>query len=506
MQESGEKICPNCKREIPSVNFTIHTVHCARNIKLCLVCKEPVPQHELQEHHEKLHKLLPCKQCGESVRGTDLEDHVRDSCGHTVKSCRYCELELPRHELPAHEGYCGVRTEQCSECKEWVMIKYRQLHLDSNHGFLRLDDDPVPIQKKPLPKTNNNPIRDMLASTSNIRPANGLRTADGRLPRLANVGGSSDRSGASGIGDGDNGNVDRHTAVPSNSIRNELSNGVGRSEPRLAKRDNDQPQLSHHGSTSRGAVKKRPAPKPPANRKRDLQYYSALQRKQNEEKERQQQSAYNTSVGLPPVLSPAAKLDKLRKMDALHNRETEDQDYKNRLQGRVWMNVSENISPGNRLGLNENPVRNELADLKPMTPAEFMARFQQLQLQDGSPRAHSAGDRFSEIKSSLRELRRGLNEVTAPYNAGANSNQNGRPRSRSASPANSLEVELPCEFCGAPLPAQDLVQHQTGCRPDLTQYRPPVIPCEFCAETLPVYLITDHQERCRRDPNLLFPD
>ncbi|KAJ8711263.1 hypothetical protein PYW07_008505 [Mythimna separata] len=128
------------KREIPTVNFTIHSVHCARNIRVCPVCKEPVLYAELKEHHEKLHKLQPCKKCGESVCGTDLEDHIRDSCGHTIRSCRYCELELPRRDLPAHENYCGVRTEQCPECREWVMIKYRQLHLDSNHGFIRLDD------------------------------------------------------------------------------------------------------------------------------------------------------------------------------------------------------------------------------------------------------------------------------------------------------------------------------------------------------------------------------
>ncbi|XP_063833279.1 neurofilament heavy polypeptide-like [Ostrinia nubilalis] len=145
MDESETKTCTNCKREIPAVNYTIHTVHCARNIKICPVCKEPVPQAELQQHHEKMHKLLPCKKCGESVCGTDLEDHIRDSCAHTIKSCRFCELELPRRELPAHEGYCGARTEQCPDCREWVMIKYRQLHRDSNHGFLRLDDDPVPV-------------------------------------------------------------------------------------------------------------------------------------------------------------------------------------------------------------------------------------------------------------------------------------------------------------------------------------------------------------------------
>jgi hypothetical protein len=45
------------KREIPAVNFTIHSVHCARNIKMCPVCKEPVPLADLELHHEQMHKL-----------------------------------------------------------------------------------------------------------------------------------------------------------------------------------------------------------------------------------------------------------------------------------------------------------------------------------------------------------------------------------------------------------------------------------------------------------------
>ncbi|CAG5047274.1 unnamed protein product [Parnassius apollo] len=148
------------KREIPVVNYTIHSVHCARNFGMCPVCKEPVPLAGLENHHDKMHKLLPCKQCGEKVCGTDMEDHIRDSCAHTIKSCRFCELELLRRELPLHEGYCGARTEQCPDCKEWVMLKYRQLHIDSNHGFLRLDDDPTPVPKRETAKITNVPKRE----------------------------------------------------------------------------------------------------------------------------------------------------------------------------------------------------------------------------------------------------------------------------------------------------------------------------------------------------------
>ncbi|CAH0595300.1 unnamed protein product [Chrysodeixis includens] len=561
MEVIETKLCPNCNREIPTVNFTIHSVHCARNICVCPVCKEPVLNAELKEHHEKLHKLLPCKKCGESVCGTDLEDHIRDSCAHTIKTCRFCDLELPRRELPGHESYCGVRTEQCPDCREWVMIKYHQLHLDSNHGFLRLDDDPAPIPKssvsKPflskmantdLPSTSNG-----LAKPSTSFGANGVKNINlSDRPRTEiryfNSGSSSSVSSSSPSSHSEGVNDWR---PPSAEASSKVS----------AKRTNDQPQINTNVaatnkveknlSISRGAVKKRPAPKPPARSPalsplRDLPYYSALQRQQREEHERQEQTAYNLSVGLPPVLNPAAKLEKLRKMDALMNADN-DVDHRNKAKGKGKSPVNHaSAGPSHE----NQDRRQDFRDLKPMSPQEFMERFNELQLRrdgeeerGGEDGRRKSGDRFSEIKSSLRELRRGLNEVTAPYHSnpnisGNNNNNNGNDRgvqSGQASPSND-DVRLPCEFCNSLIPAHNLVQHQTGCRPDLAQLRPrstspagaaalasvadadvagvvappepyePVIPCEFCTQSLPVYLISEHQERCSRETNLLYPD
>ncbi|XP_063540997.1 uncharacterized protein LOC134749914 [Cydia strobilella] len=637
MEEEDTKQCPNCKREIPSFNFTTHSVHCARNLRNCPVCKEPVPMAQLQEHHDALHKEVPCKKCGESVCGTDLEDHIRDSCAQTIKPCRYCELELPRHSLPPHETYCGARSEQCPECKEYVMIKYRQLHLDSNHGFIRLSDDPVPIEikAKPKPITNGfaNPSTSRQIEPNRVRPQTvipqtGPTRSDLKTIRpqteIRNFPGSSQDTRGSVVNGFNGGRNIEHRA--SDSSRNEragidrVSNVASgeRNGKVTLKRTNDQPQINtsveprekvHKELPSRGAVKKRPAPPPPlppaplppADPARDLPYWSAQKRAQDEERKRQEQTAYNLSVGLPPVLSPAAKLDKLRKMNALHNRELEE-DYSHKLRGRVWQPTE---SEGHRLGEPDRVGRDgqidDLSHLRPMTAQQFMDRFQELQLggerrpatsgatspargsgtcpgreatspargsgtcpgreatspargsgtcpgrEATSPargsgtcpgRAASSGDRFSEIKSSLRELRRGLNEVTAPYNSASNATSNTNidsnrvcPPSPPADADADGELRLPCEFCGVPILADDLVLHQTGCRPDLTQYRPkksprprsprsprpprprtaaemddPVIPCEFCTESLPVYLISEHQERCRRDANVLYPD
>lgn len=55
-------------------------------------------------------------------------------------ACKYCDLELPKLDLEEHENYCGARTDKCNVCGEIVMFKYKKIHEDSNHGFLKLND------------------------------------------------------------------------------------------------------------------------------------------------------------------------------------------------------------------------------------------------------------------------------------------------------------------------------------------------------------------------------
>ena len=39
-----------------------------------------------------------------------------------------------------HENYCGSRTEKCCDCGEWIMLKNWEIHMNSNHGFVKLND------------------------------------------------------------------------------------------------------------------------------------------------------------------------------------------------------------------------------------------------------------------------------------------------------------------------------------------------------------------------------
>ena len=42
--------------------------------------------------------------------------------------------------LAEHENYCGSRTEKCEQCGEFIMLKNFDIHINSNHGFIKLKD------------------------------------------------------------------------------------------------------------------------------------------------------------------------------------------------------------------------------------------------------------------------------------------------------------------------------------------------------------------------------
>lgn len=197
----------------------MHTAHCARNITLCQICKEPISKNLFDEHKKKCVAPKPKIRKPEPQPLTNFEkseyyqqrksiedkkiaarkerqiqkyDRLVDS-GYSLKTdsngtrppktnglgdkevrnsaetktvseakslnfngvsptstppkpssgllaCKFCDLELPKLELDDHENYCGSRTDKCLECGELVMFKYKQIHMDSNHGFLKLTD------------------------------------------------------------------------------------------------------------------------------------------------------------------------------------------------------------------------------------------------------------------------------------------------------------------------------------------------------------------------------
>ncbi|XP_015268717.1 PREDICTED: TRAF-type zinc finger domain-containing protein 1 [Gekko japonicus] len=126
-EESETELCSNCKKDIPVANFTIHEIHCSRNIWVCRFCQEPVPKSEMKSHMELEHTQVTCK-CSMKMERGDLPEHEASACPLRPVACQHCDLELAFHKLQEHVDYCGTRTEQCSRCSRNVMLKDLKEH------------------------------------------------------------------------------------------------------------------------------------------------------------------------------------------------------------------------------------------------------------------------------------------------------------------------------------------------------------------------------------------
>uniref|UniRef100_A0A6I8RL73 TRAF-type zinc finger domain-containing protein 1 n=2 Tax=Xenopus tropicalis TaxID=8364 RepID=A0A6I8RL73_XENTR len=125
----GGRLGSKLKRDIPLSNFTIHEIHCKRNLSVCDVCKEPVPTADMEEHLATEHMPVTCK-CKMTMEKAFLEEHKLSACPLRLVKCQFCELEVAFNALADHEDYCGARTERCEKCGRSVMIKDLNDHPD----------------------------------------------------------------------------------------------------------------------------------------------------------------------------------------------------------------------------------------------------------------------------------------------------------------------------------------------------------------------------------------
>ncbi|KAJ6656668.1 hypothetical protein lerEdw1_003555 [Lerista edwardsae] len=125
--ESETRLCSNCQKEVPLANFTMHEIHCSRNIGVCHICKESFPKAEMKSHQELEHTQVTCK-CSLKVDSGLLQEHMALACPLRRVACQHCDLELPFSRLQEHEDYCGARTERCARCSRNVMLKDLKAH------------------------------------------------------------------------------------------------------------------------------------------------------------------------------------------------------------------------------------------------------------------------------------------------------------------------------------------------------------------------------------------
>ncbi|XP_073737211.1 TRAF-type zinc finger domain-containing protein 1 isoform X1 [Callorhinus ursinus] len=118
---------PASKKEIPVFNFTIHEIHCQRNIGMCPICKEPFPKSDMEGHMATEHCQVTCK-CNKKLEKRQLKKHEETECPLRLALCQHCDLELSVLKLKDHEDYCGARTELCGNCGRNVLVKDLKTH------------------------------------------------------------------------------------------------------------------------------------------------------------------------------------------------------------------------------------------------------------------------------------------------------------------------------------------------------------------------------------------
>ncbi|XP_014403206.1 PREDICTED: TRAF-type zinc finger domain-containing protein 1 isoform X1 [Myotis brandtii] len=127
LDDQDTQLCDNCKREIPLCNFTIHEIHCQRNIGVCPICKEPFPKSGMETHMATEHCQVTCK-CNKKLEKRQLQNHEETECPLRLALCQHCDLELSVLKLKDHEDYCGARTELCGNCGRNVLVKDLKTH------------------------------------------------------------------------------------------------------------------------------------------------------------------------------------------------------------------------------------------------------------------------------------------------------------------------------------------------------------------------------------------
>uniref|UniRef100_A0A8C5J3T8 TRAF-type zinc finger domain-containing protein 1 n=1 Tax=Junco hyemalis TaxID=40217 RepID=A0A8C5J3T8_JUNHY len=116
------RLCGNCKKDIPAVNFIIHEIHCRRNIEMCPYCSDSIPKSEMKNHIESEHVQVTCK-CRMKMESSLLKDHEASSCPLRPVLCQFCDIQLAFNKLQEHELYCGARTEPCGRCGRHVLLR-----------------------------------------------------------------------------------------------------------------------------------------------------------------------------------------------------------------------------------------------------------------------------------------------------------------------------------------------------------------------------------------------
>ena len=110
-------LCSCSEKDIAARNFTVHEVHCVRNITLCPHCNDPVAKTDLDNHIAEQHTSVTCPQCHASLMKSEVDQHIADA--HATEPCPECGENVSKNLLEDHKRSAHSTT-ACPLCHKVV--------------------------------------------------------------------------------------------------------------------------------------------------------------------------------------------------------------------------------------------------------------------------------------------------------------------------------------------------------------------------------------------------
>jgi len=121
--------CCSCsKKDISAQNFTMHEVHCVRNITRCPHCDDPVAKSDLDHHVAELHTQVTCPHCSALLTKSAVDKHIADE--HATEPCPECGENVAKNLLEDHK-HSVHSTTACPLCHN--VVDKNELHQHQVH-------------------------------------------------------------------------------------------------------------------------------------------------------------------------------------------------------------------------------------------------------------------------------------------------------------------------------------------------------------------------------------
>lgn len=127
--------CASCAKWVPQASYQRHLAFCSRNVFVCPDCGARMQKSEQDAHFARVHAPVECRACGSVCPQDMLATHVEFECDRRPLDCEWCRLSFAAREHAKHVELCGARTDKCTACGVYVMLRDMARHAASGCKF-----------------------------------------------------------------------------------------------------------------------------------------------------------------------------------------------------------------------------------------------------------------------------------------------------------------------------------------------------------------------------------